>query len=681
MRKREQSETSLGGALSPRQILINEEDAIDSDYDSQFEDGDSMDGSYDESADMVGPLPAALAKHGIAKSRAKSSAEAQKTQQQSKVKDANTKEDEKSRFEKNAIKKHKVNSETEKNGGPRGKARESDRSKEAKPMTRSNKASKAAQRTLVVTTAAIHNEHKSEENTTDNFEDIWGDEVSDKIGFGVSAKPNGEADDGSILKSKSSKGMGNVSDDFWGDEWDNDSGSNNVSKAGQTAVQLNPKLKSSMATGVSQSRMPSVSQGKPKNKEVINGNASAAEHDDTWTEDIWGSGTEDTWTNKEVNGVIPSTGNKNPAAAKHLGHIATGGDKTHTKCDDISFNEDFGDWGESENETDINHGTNSKNTISKTDQVNFVIGEPNHTSNASFKTKQMKPEVTTKPLAHSHSEPALESGQSNNSTKGLPTSNSMVFVGQSASKGVTNVQKSNIFQESKSNGSHVKGTQSINPPRPHIVSNDFENRNDMVKDNAIRSDSLGVTGLQEQLPEHNLTATFHETDVEMVHLPHENSNYPTNGSKVNTKPGKSPRAWGNQSQKESSMGKRTPVTQVHLKREWTAIEIEPVIEIDRLGKKFPFLNENIEAKKEEPSNDFTRTQSKTQPKQAGLFFTAFDPATGDKDKDDRKNEDSGSKSQIFYGFGVGKFRKFAVAWLNKFRAKKSPVKSVASEWS
>lgn len=166
-------------------------------------------------------------------------------------------------------------------------------------------------------------------------------------------------------------------------------------------------------------------------------------------------------------------------------------------------------------------------------------------------------------------------------------------------------------------------------------------------------------------------------DVDHYQLPNENRRV-SDGSRVVVRQRKKPNAWDNKTSDKPISRIRTPVKELKIQQEWTAIEIEPVMDTDRLSKKFPFLDiqPNI---KTEPSQTNAKKQTPT-PEHAAAFVKAFDTSKENTNALDDKNSQS-NKAQIFYGFGVGRFRKYATAWLAKFRAKKAPVETVPSVWN
>ena len=198
--------------------------------------------------------------------------------------------------------------------------------------------------------------------------------------------------------------------------------------------------------------------------------------------------------------------------------------------------------------------------------------------------------------------------------------------------------------------------------------------------------SIDMPTIKEDTNTNTSHHVVNETDIDMVNLPAENKRkvLVKNGNRIVTNPGpRNSRAWSNQPKRESiSSGRRTPVKEVRLSRDWSAIEIEPVLDTDRLGKKFPFLNaSSTTTTTSEPTSASATKPNTTTPKHAPAPTKAFENTTKIANKAKTTLKDDNENPQIFYGFGVGRFRKYATAWLAKFRTKKSPVESMPTVWN
>lgn len=174
-----------------------------------------------------------------------------------------------------------------------------------------------------------------------------------------------------------------------------------------------------------------------------------------------------------------------------------------------------------------------------------------------------------------------------------------------------------------------------------------------------------------------------KTSIDTKDLPEsERPKSEQNGRMIPTK------AWQPQTQKLSmKSGRKTPVKSIPKAQSWTTMEPEPVIETDRLGKKFPFLNVDQSSSATTPK--MKRNASETDVHKFDSAMSELrrtsEPVKSDKMKDAvnafTETTKKSNKSSLSYGFGVhDRFKAVAAAWLAKFRGKKNPVKTVNSEW-
>ncbi|KAL4224006.1 hypothetical protein ACF0H5_017463 [Mactra antiquata] len=123
---------------------------------------------------------------------------------------------------------------------------------------------------------------------------------------------------------------------------------------------------------------------------------------------------------------------------------------------------------------------------------------------------------------------------------------------------------------------------------------------------------------------------------------------------------------------------------------WTALEPEPVLDADRLGKKFPFLNVGPAGQSDTQSMKKSASETDVQkfmpnaterPRKTSEIIQT-DKRKAVIDAFTNKPEKSKSKdSSLVYGFGIHqRFKQIAQAWIGKVRMKKNPVKTVNSEW-
>ncbi|KAH3894118.1 hypothetical protein DPMN_018276 [Dreissena polymorpha] len=143
---------------------------------------------------------------------------------------------------------------------------------------------------------------------------------------------------------------------------------------------------------------------------------------------------------------------------------------------------------------------------------------------------------------------------------------------------------------------------------------------------------------------------------------------------------------------------KTPVKDITKRNErQTLTDPEPVLDTDRLGKKFPFLKTKDSAGK---SNDPIRKNQSdsnlvlkgsisnpmngkvdnhlTRNSRLSLPNTMPDEEKGEVEKFKNLNPDL--RDKVFYGFGVGRWRYAAVKWLNMWKMKRRPVKTGDSNW-
>ena len=154
-------------------------------------------------------------------------------------------------------------------------------------------------------------------------------------------------------------------------------------------------------------------------------------------------------------------------------------------------------------------------------------------------------------------------------------------------------------------------------------------------------------------------------------------------------------AWQNSlnpGSKENKRGSRTPVKELaKITRSHSLTEPEPVFATDRLAKRFPFLS--TEKKDPEKANAGTVPIRKNQSdsnlgkmaKEAALnnFLDGVPKKSnvaGSKSDGQVQNVNPEMRNKIFYGFGVGRWRYAATKWLNNWKMKKKPVKTVDSAW-
>ena len=152
-----------------------------------------------------------------------------------------------------------------------------------------------------------------------------------------------------------------------------------------------------------------------------------------------------------------------------------------------------------------------------------------------------------------------------------------------------------------------------------------------------------------------------------------------------------PPAWDSRradNNKSDKSGKKTPVTELKPRQE--LIEAESVIGTNRLGNKFPFLNINQPKESKPGKNNDKKSENDDNPENRGKSNTAvvlrgrelvgkidlpkrdFPPLpntlTGEAGAIAASNDLGGLKqetrNEIFYGFGVGRWRVAAAKWLN-----------------
>ncbi|XP_060559158.1 uncharacterized protein LOC132719407 [Ruditapes philippinarum] len=185
------------------------------------------------------------------------------------------------------------------------------------------------------------------------------------------------------------------------------------------------------------------------------------------------------------------------------------------------------------------------------------------------------------------------------------------------------------------------------------------------------------------------TRFFIEDEIDDVKLPNDNIQRPDSeppGKKISTK------AWLPQPNNDGiKSGRKTPVKAFPKVQSWTAIEIEPVLGSDRLEKKFPFLSiDNINAEKTRQIGSSSSNHLDKNVSDSELTKPSFNESTSYPSVPKRISEGDvlsnlvktkiEPQDKIFYGFGTGRFRNMAAAWISKFRSKKNPVKTANVAW-
>ena len=141
----------------------------------------------------------------------------------------------------------------------------------------------------------------------------------------------------------------------------------------------------------------------------------------------------------------------------------------------------------------------------------------------------------------------------------------------------------------------------------------------------------------------------------------------------------------------------TPIHEVNITHRSTIVDIEPVIGSDRIGRKFPFLNLENDCEKQVKLSrkSFTTNAWSRSSKTKRLSMkvnqtpdsiveetsvTVTSDTTMEEHSDRLRTQTKENSNQMFYGFGIGRFRKVATNWLNKLRMKRNNVKLVNSKW-
>ena len=141
----------------------------------------------------------------------------------------------------------------------------------------------------------------------------------------------------------------------------------------------------------------------------------------------------------------------------------------------------------------------------------------------------------------------------------------------------------------------------------------------------------------------------------------------------------------------------TPIQELNITHKSTIVDIEPVIGSDRIGRKFPFLSLENDCEKQVKLSrkSFTTNAWSRSSKTKRLSMkvnqtpdsiveetsvTVASDTTMEEHSDSLRTQTKENSNQMFYGFGIGRFRKVATNWLNKLRMKRNNVKLVNSKW-
>lgn len=205
------------------------------------------------------------------------------------------------------------------------------------------------------------------------------------------------------------------------------------------------------------------------------------------------------------------------------------------------------------------------------------------------------------------------------------------------------------------------------------------------QDHQAETQKLKISNAETKKTEH-VNTFFIEDEIDHVKLSNEEIQRPhkdQNGKNVST------RAWLPKSNNQTTRSDRkTPVKSLPKVQSWTSIEIEPILGSDRLGKKFPFLNfHNTSPDSQTKANNMTEESRLKKNRNDNDLVKQIKVQDESNDKIVKANVLSkfqkgkpSSSEQIFYGFGMGKFRKVAATWLAKVRFKKNPTLTGQSDW-